>query len=169
MECLQCGSTEFTKLSLIHEQGSSTLHAVSGGLGLTFGMGGADLVLGRARTRGEIQTKLSKRVSPPHKWSYWKTIVGGLIGLMVLEFALGYAHTFLGYGENFRRQLDWLAWPYIGLLGFVLGLIVWYNFQAFPRRYRAWDRSFMCRRCGHVIQVERSAQSQQPVAQEGRP
>ena len=160
MECLRCESTEFIKLSLVYEQGSSTLHARSGGLGLAIGTGGADLVLGRARTKGEIQTKLSNRIAPPHKWSYWKSVVGGLIGLMVLEFALGYAHTFLGYQRNFKHQLNWLGWSYIGFLVFVLGFVVWYNSRVFPKRYRAWDRSFMCRRCGHVIQVEVSAPSQ---------
>ena len=169
MECQQCGSTEFTKLSLINEQGSSTLDAHSGALGLAIGTGGADLVLGQARTKGEIQTKLSNRVSPPHKWSYWKTVVGGLIGLMVLEFMLGYAHTFLGYGGNFNQQLSWLVWSYLGLLVFVLGFVVWYNSRVFPKRHRIWDRSFMCRRCGHIMQVDRPAQRQTHLAQEVRP
>lgn len=168
MECPRCASTEFTRLSLLYEQGSSTFHARSGGLGLAIGTG-ADLVLGHARTKAEIQTRLSNKVSPPRKWSYWKTVVAGLVGLMVLEFCLGYAHTFLGYGGNIRQQLDWLGWSYLGLLVFALGLVVWYNWRVFPRRYRAWDHSFMCRRCGHVMQVARPARSQPPVAQEGRP
>jgi len=168
MECPRCTSTEFTKLSLLCDQGSSTFHARSSGLAMAIGTG-AELVLGQARTKGEIQTRLSNKVSPPRKWSFWKAVFGGLIGLLVLEFSLGYAHTFFGYGGNFSHQLGWFIWSYLGLLVFVLGLIVWYNFRAFPRRYRAWDRSFMCRRCGHVIQVEGSAQSRQRVAQEGRP
>lgn len=159
MECPLCTSTEFTKLSLLYEQGSSTFHARSSGLGLAIGTR-ADLVLGQARTKGEIQTRLSNNVSPPHKWSYWKTVVAGLIGFLVLEFSLGYAHTFLGYGGNFNRQLPRLLWSYVGLLVFVLGMVVWYNSRAFPKRYRIWDRSFMCRRCGHVVEVERSAPSQ---------
>lgn len=169
MECPRCTSTEFTKLSLLYEQGSSTFHARSGGAGLAIGTGGADLVLGRARTRGEIQTKLSKRVSPPHKWSSWKVVIGGLIGLPVLEFSLGYAHTFLGYGGNFQQQLSWLGWSYFGFLFFVLGFVLWYNSLVFPRRYRAWNHSFMCRRCGHVVEVERSAPSQPHLAKEVRP
>lgn len=168
MECPRCGSTEFTKLSLLYEQGSSTFHARSGGVGLAIGTGGADLVLGQARTKGEFQTKLSNRVSPPHKWSYWKTVTGGLIGLLVLEFILGYAHTFLGYGGNFRQQISWLGWSYVGFLVFVLGLVVSYNSRTFPKRYRAWDRSYICRRCGHVIQVEQPVSSQPDVAHEAR-
>lgn len=169
MECLRCRSTEFTKLSLVYEQGSSTLRASSGGLGLAIGTGGADLVLGRARTKGEIRTKLATRISPPHKWSYWKSVVGGLIGLMALQFALGYAHTFLGSGGNFRQQLNWLGWSYFGFLVFVLGVVLWYNSRVFPKRYRIWDCSFMCRRCGHVFQVERPAAPQPHLIQEARP
>jgi hypothetical protein len=169
MECPRCTSTEFTKLSLLYEQGSSTFHARSSGLGLAIGTGGADLVLGQARTKGKIQTRLSNKVSPPRKWSYWKTVVGGLIGLLVLEFILGYVHTFLGYGGNFEQQLSWIGWSYFGFLVFLLGLAVWYNSRVFPKRYHAWDRSFMCRRCGRVVEVERSAPSQPHLAQEVRP
>jgi hypothetical protein len=167
MECPRCTSTEFTKLSLLYEQGSSTFQSRSGGLGLAIGTG-ADLVLGQARTKGEIQTRLSNKVSPPRKWSYWKTVVSGLIGLLVLEFSLGYAHTFLGYAGNFNQQLSWIGWSYFGFLVFLLGLAVWCNSRVFPKKYHAWDRSFMCRRCGHIVEVERSAPSQPHLAQEVR-
>ncbi len=169
IECPQCGSTELTKLSILYEQGLSMLRARSGGLGLAIGAGGADLFLGKARTKGEIQTRLSERVSPPRKCSYWKIVVGGLIGLMVLEFILGYTHTFLGYGGNFNRQLSWLVWSYLGLLIFVLAFVVWYNSWVFPKRHQIWDRSFMCGRCGHIIQVARPAQRQTHLVQEARP
>jgi hypothetical protein len=88
IECPKCNSTEFTKLSLIHAQGFSDVEARSRGCGLLFGSGGADLAFGSFRTKGEIQTRLSQRVSPRHKWSYWKIVVGGLIGLLILEFIL---------------------------------------------------------------------------------
>ncbi|MGH9400705.1 MAG: hypothetical protein ACRD2P_01200 [Terriglobia bacterium] len=56
IECPKCGSTEFTKLSLIHAEGLSGLNAHSCGWGLMFGSGGADLGFGKFRTKGEIQT-----------------------------------------------------------------------------------------------------------------
>lgn len=103
--CPQCGSTEFTKLSLIYADGFSNLDAQSRGWGFLVGSGGADLGFGKFRTRGAIQTRLSQKASPPRKWSYWKILFGGLIGLWVLEFFLGYIDSFLHYGGNFNQQL----------------------------------------------------------------
>ncbi|HEV2500729.1 MAG TPA: hypothetical protein VGY31_14220 [Terriglobia bacterium] len=153
VECPQCGSNEFTKLSLVYAQGFSNLEARSRGWGLIFGSGGADLGFGKFRTKGEIQTRLSQNVSPPRKWSCWKILFWGLIGLMVLEFILGYADSFLRIGGNFNQQLAWFGYSYLGVVAFILCLAFRYNFSVFPRRFRFWNRSFMCRRCGHILRL----------------
>lgn len=153
IECPKCNSTEFTKLSLIYASGFSNLEARSRGWGLLFGNGGADVALGSFRTKGEIQTRLSQRVSPPHKWSYWKIMVGGLIGLLIFEFILGNVDTFLRMGGNFNQQLAWLGYSYLGVVASALCVAFWYNHSVIPKRHRVWDRSFMCRRCGHVLQM----------------
>lgn len=113
VECPKCGSMEFKKLSLVNAEGSSILNASSHGWGILAGSGGADLGFGKFRTRGEIQSRLSQKLSPPRKWSYWKIAFGGLIGLMILEFIFGYVDTFLRTGGNFTQQLAWFgcAWP----------------------------------------------------------
>ncbi|MGH9451509.1 MAG: hypothetical protein ACRD11_13380 [Terriglobia bacterium] len=158
IECPKCGSTEFTKLSLIHADGFSDLDAHSRGWGLLIGSGGADLGFGKFRTKGQIQTKLSWKVSPPRKWSYWKIVFGGLIGLLVLEFLLGYVDTFLRFGGNFSQQLAWFGYTYLGVLAFMLGFTLWHNWRVFPNRYRLWNRSFMCRRCGHILELLQPAE-----------
>ncbi|MGH9440281.1 MAG: hypothetical protein ACRD22_21035 [Terriglobia bacterium] len=158
IECPKCGSTEFTKLSLIYAEGFSKLEARSRGWGLIVGSDGADLAFGKFRTKGQIQTKLSQKLSPPRKWSYWKIAFGGLVGLLVLEFILGYVDTFLRVGGNFNQQLAWLGYSYIGAVAFILCLAFRYNFGVFPRRYHLWDRSFMCRRCGHILELLQPAE-----------
>lgn len=150
IECPQCGSTELTKLSLIHAAGLSDLNARSRGWGLLVGSGGADLGFGTFKTKGEIQTRLSQKVSPPRKWSYLKILFGGLIGLFVLEFILGYFDTFLRFGGNFNQQLTWFGYSWLAIVGFILCLAVRNNLGIYPRRYCRWNRSFMCRRCGQV-------------------
>jgi hypothetical protein len=153
IECPKCNSTEFTKLSLIHAQGFSDVEARSRGSGLLFGSGGADLAFGSFTTKGEIQTRLSQRVSPPDKWSYWKIVVGGLIGLLILEFILGYVDTLLRIGGNFSQQLAWFGYGYLGVVALILTLAFRYNFAVFPKRHRIWNCSFMCRSCGHIAQL----------------
>lgn len=153
IECPQCGSTEFTKVSLIYAEGFSDLEAHSRGWGLMVGGGGADLGFGKFRTKGEIQTKLSQQVSPPCKWFYWKILFGGLIGLLILEFMLGYVDTFLRVGGNFNQQLAWFGYAWLGIVAFVLCVAFRHNVWTVPKRRHIWNRSFMCRCCGHVLQL----------------
>lgn len=159
IECSQCGSNEFTKLSLVYAQGVSDLNAHSRGWGLIFGSAGADFGFGKFRTKGEIQTRLSQKASPPRKWSYWKIVFWGLIGLLVLDFTLGYADSFLRVGENFNQQLASFWYSYLGVVALALCLAFWHNLRVVPNRYRIWDRSFMCRRCGHILQLPETRDS----------
>lgn len=170
IECQQCGSTEFTKLSLIYAEGFSNLEARSRGWGLIFGSSGADLAFGTLKTRGEIQTQLSQKVSPPRKWSYWKIVFSGLVGLLILEFILGYIHTFLRVGGNFNQQLAWLGYAWLGIVALILSLAARHNLGLYPRRYRLWDRSFMCRRCGQILQSPQTGgQGSQALIRGARP
>lgn len=153
IECPQCGSIEFKKLSLVYAEGFSDLNASSRGWGLFVGSGQAGLGFGCFRTKGEIQSRLSQKVSPLRKWSYWKIAFGGLIGLLILEFILGYIDTFLRVGGDFNQQLAWLGYAWLGLVALVLCFAVRHNLGVYPRRYRLWDRSFMCRSCGHISQL----------------
>jgi hypothetical protein len=159
-----------TKLSLIYSEGFSNLKARSAGWGLVFGAGGADLAFGRLRTAGKIQTRLSQKVSPPHKWSYRKILSSGLVGLLVLEFILGYVDTFLRFGGNFNQQLAWFGYSYLGFVAIIICLAVRHNFGAFPSRYRVWDRSFMCRRCGEIVKLPQPADlPKQSLVREAQP
>ncbi len=117
-----------------------------------FGSGGADLGFGTFRTTGEIQTRLSQKISPSRKWSYRKILFRGLVGLLVLEFILGYMDTFLRVGSSFDQQLIWFGYTWLGLVAFTLCLAVRHNFGVYPRRNRLWNQSFMCRSCGCVFQ-----------------
>src|SRR5579875_2208637 len=70
----------------------------------------------------------------------------------VLEFILGYIDTFLRTGGNFNQQLAWFGYAWLGLVAVILCLAARHNLALYPRRYRLWDRSFMCRSCGHVAE-----------------
>lgn len=153
MECTRCGSKELKKLSLIYTEGLSDLNARSRGWGLLVGSSGADLAFGKFRTKGQIQTKLSEEVSPPRKWSYLKIALAGLIGLLILEFILGYVDTFLHTGGNFNQQVAWFGHAWLGIIAVVLCFAVRHNLGVYPHRYRVWNRSFMCRRCGHFLRL----------------
>lgn len=151
VECPQCRSMEFKKLSLLYAEGFSDLNASSRGWGILVASGGADFGFGKFRTRGEIQSRLSQQVSPPRKWPYWKILFWGLVGLLILEFILGYADTVLRFGGNLNEQLAWCGYSYLGVVAMIICLAFRHNIWTVPNRRRVWDRSFMCRRCGHVL------------------
>jgi hypothetical protein len=153
VKCPECGSTEFTKLSLIYAEGFSDLEARSRGWALLLGSGGSDLGFGKLRAKGQIQTKLSQKVSPPRRWSYWKIVVAGPVGLFILEFILGYTDTFLRSGGGFNQQLAWFGYGWLGIVALILCFAIRFNVAVFPMRYRVWDQSFMCRSCGHIVQL----------------
>lgn len=59
--------------------------------GVLVGIGGPDIMVGSAATKGTHQTALSMRLSPPKKWSYLKLVVG----LVVVSFIalIAYVHS----------------------------------------------------------------------------
>jgi hypothetical protein len=163
VQCPECGSTEVTKLSLIYAEGFSHLEARSRGWGLLFGSGGADLALGNVRTKGEVQTRLSQQVSPPRKKRYRPVLIVWFLGILIGGWFLGYFAT-LNHrpGAVFETQFTWFAYIYSGFAVLVLSVFWRFNHRIFSRRYQYWDRSFMCRCCGHVIQRPEGVESATP-------
>ncbi|MGH9438153.1 MAG: hypothetical protein ACRD22_09715 [Terriglobia bacterium] len=153
MQCPQCGSTEFRKLSLVYAGGFSDLNAHSRGWGIGLGLGGAGLGLGRAKTKGQLQTRLSRLASPPRKKPYWPILLAWLMGIFIGGWFLGYLHT-IGHSSDtlFAAQLTWFTYIFSGLIVLVLGVLLRFNRKLFPQRYRLWDLSFMCRCCGNIVQ-----------------
>ena len=74
LACPKCTSTEVRKLSLIYNEGLSTINTVSQGTGVAMGSGGG-MAFGSSssHTTGRQQTALSKQASPPDKkhWILW--------------------------------------------------------------------------------------------------
>jgi hypothetical protein len=81
LRCPKCNSSDLKKVSLAYQEG---LYETAGRTRLravAVGGGGPDLVVGRGVTRGSKESALSKRLTPPVRWSYLK-----VIGWSVLVF-----------------------------------------------------------------------------------
>src|SRR5208282_1276427 len=89
MECSVCHSTNLVKVSLAYEQGLSDYHGQSRSRGLSIATAGVGLWGGRTTSTGTSQTRLSARLSPPTKWSYWTTFKVWFAGLIVMCFVGG--------------------------------------------------------------------------------
>src|SRR5260370_41669947 len=93
LRCPKCNSTDLKKVSLAHHEGLYRVHARTRLRAVVVGGGGPDLVVGRARTKGSHQTELSKRLSPPIKWSYLRVISWSVLGFLSLGWLIFYVNT----------------------------------------------------------------------------
>src|SRR5215470_12432574 len=75
LRCPNCSSTDLKKVSLAYQEGLFCTVAHTRFRAVAVGDHGPDLIIGKAATRGFHQSVLSKRLSPPVKWSYRKLIL----------------------------------------------------------------------------------------------
>ena len=84
LRCPKCNSNNLKKVSLAYQEGTlPTVDSADPECEVClFAGGGPAILVGRATTRGTQQSALSKRLSPPAKWSYLKLI--GWSGVVIL-------------------------------------------------------------------------------------
>ena len=70
MNLPSCNSTDVKRLSIAYQEGRFSVSTNSRLRGLVVCAGGPDVVIARATTRGVQQSDLSRKLSPPTKWSY---------------------------------------------------------------------------------------------------
>src|SRR5260370_42641182 len=90
LRCPKCNSTDLKKVSLAYEGGlfrskdRTPLRAV-----VVCG-GGPDILVGRATTHGSQQSALSKKLTPPVKWSYLKVTGWSVLVFLAAGWLLCY-------------------------------------------------------------------------------
>lgn len=140
IECPKCGATEVRKLSLIYDEGLSTINTQSQTVG--FGFGGGGMATGSAGTStvGRQQTALSKRAAPPAKKLWW--LWGGAAAVAAPMALGGILHPGLGT----LLLIGFTAWA---VRSAMKGRE--YNGQVLPGLLDRWQRSWMCNRCGDMF------------------
>lgn len=128
--CPKCGSDNIQRCSVIYQQGT---------VGHSYTSRSGDYSV---ETSGVESTGLAQSVAPPpQKETHWgKMVVAGFF--TVASFLDGY------------------FW-----LGVILALVTAglfqssqeaseYNEKQWPREYKAWERSYLCHRCGNYFQLD---------------
>lgn len=141
-ECPACHSENTNKLSMTYESGLSNIKTRTTGLGVGFGRGGIGLGVGGGKTKGTAQTQESQRAAPPPKKKFIKPLAFILIITVIVSLVVGKNH---------------VIQPIISLLWLIstaawIGWAVYYNTKQWPILKQAWDKSFICNRCGQVFQ-----------------
>jgi hypothetical protein len=151
LHCPKCNSTDLKKVSLAYQEGLFRTDARTRLSAVFVGSAGPDLMVGRATTRAFHQSALSKRLSPPAKWSYlkvgsWSVLAFLCVGWIVFYVNIVTTHTTTGVSAP------------VALFGLIAGgtfvllqYFVWKrNHSTYLQQYAEWDRSFICQACGAI-------------------
>jgi len=153
LRCPTCNSTDLKKVSLAHEEGLVRSNSLTRIQGVLVGSGGPNIIVGSAATKGTRQTALSRRLSPPRKWSCLKLLIW-FVALSFVALVI-YVHVVMvtsSISSSFPVKLYSLITPLTFVL---LAFLTWMrNHFIYARQKADWGRSFVCQRCGAVSQHE---------------
>src|SRR6266481_3566563 len=93
LRCAKCNSTDLKKVSLAYEEGLLKSESRTRLRAVVVGGGGPDMVVGRATTHGTQQSALSKKLTPPVKWSYLKVIGWSVLVFVCVGWLVFYVNT----------------------------------------------------------------------------
>ena|SRR5438876_41746 len=149
LRCPECNSTDLKKVSLAYQEGLFRTKGRTRLRAAVIGASGPDLVVGTATTKGTQQTELSKRLSPPKKWSYLK---------LVVWFAVVSFVALVVYINSVMERFSTASALPVKLYGLFascvlvfLVLLTWrHNHSTHARQLGQWDRSYVCERCGFI-------------------
>jgi hypothetical protein len=153
LRCPKCNSTDLKKVSLAHQEGLFRSEGRTRVSAVVAGSGGADLVVGRATTRGTELSALSKKLTPPLKWSYLKVIGWSVLVFLSAGWLVFYVNTVTKNATTVSSApLTFFALIYAAILALLLFLVWRHNHSSYQTQYAQWDKSFICERCGTVSQ-----------------
>ncbi len=153
LRCPKCNCADLKKLSLAYQEGLYSSDARTRLSAAVVGGSGPDVVLGRATTRGSHQSALSKKLSPPVKWSYLKVIFWSVLVFLCGSWLVFYINTVTTNSPIVLSPPSTLfALVSAAIFIVLLFLVRRHNHSTYPRLHAQWDCSFICNRCGAVSQ-----------------
>jgi hypothetical protein len=153
LRCPKCNSTDLKRVSLAYEEGLFRSEGRTRLRAVAVGSGGPDLVVGRATTRGTGQSSISKKLTPPVKWSYLKVIGWSVLLFVCVGWLVFYVNTVTTNATTVSSApLTLFALIYGAIFALLLFLVWRHNHSSYQTQYARWDKSFICERCGTVSQ-----------------
>jgi len=151
LRCPKCNSTDLKKVSLAYEEGLFRSEGRTRLRAVAVGSGGPDLVVGRATTRGTEKSALSKKLTPPVKWSNLKVIGWFVLVFLFAGWLVFYVNTVTTNATTVSSApLTLFVLISSGIFALLLFLVWRHNHSAYAQEYARWDRTFICSRCGTV-------------------
>ena len=151
LRCPKCNSTDLKKVSLAHEEGLFRSEGRTRLRAVVVSGSGPDWVVGRATTQGTHQSALSRKFSPPVKWSYLKIVGWSVLVFLCAGWLVFYVNTVTTNATTVSSAPLTLFALISGSMFVLLLFIAWrHNHSTYPRKYARWNQSFICERCGTV-------------------
>jgi hypothetical protein len=149
LRCPKCNSNNLKKVSLAYQEGTYHINTRGRMRGLRFAGGGPDILVGRTTTGGSQQSALSKRLSPPSKWSYVKLVLwSGVATFIALILYVQHVMSSSVPASSLPVRLYLIFAPVVLLL--LVGIVWRHNGSTYEQKYAQWNESFVCGRCGTV-------------------
>ncbi len=140
MVCQNCASLDLQKLSLVFEYGLSHIATSTGGVGVGVGMGGIGVGVGGGNTRGTQVSAIALRAAPPKQRTTTAAVWMVLCAIIAVFCFISRSETAATYGVFFLAAAAGAF--------FMLRSTTQYNRDVWPGLWQAWDRSYLCLRCG---------------------
>jgi uncharacterized membrane protein YbhN (UPF0104 family) len=153
LRCPKCNSTDLKKVSLAYHEGLYHSDARTRLSAALVGGNGPDLAVGRATTETSNQSALSKRLSPPAKWSYLKVGSWSVLTFLCSGWLVFYVNTVATNSSTVSSPpLTIFALISAAIVAFLLFIVWKHNHSSYQRQFAEWEHSFICQRCGAVSQ-----------------
>jgi len=151
LRCPNCNSNDLKKVSLAYQEGQYRVDTQTRLSGVLVGGGGPDIAVGRATTRGSQQSALSKKLSPPVKWSYLKVISWSALVFLCIGWLVFYVNTVTTNSSSvLSPPMTLFGQVSAGIFVLLLFFIWRHNHSTYRQKYAQWNGSFICERCGAV-------------------
>src|SRR5713226_986399 len=153
--CPKCNSTDLKKVSLAYQEGLFRTDARARLSAALVGGNGPDLLVGRTTTQASHQSALSKKLSPPAKWSYLRVGSWSVLAFLCIGWLVFYVNAVTTNSSTVSSPpLTFFALISAAIFALLLFIVWKHNHSKYHRRFAEWDRSFICQRCGAVSQKE---------------
>src|SRR5690349_1453950 len=140
LRCPKCNSTDLKKVSLAYQEGLFRTDARTRLSAALVGGNGPDLVIGRATTQSSHQSALSKRLSPPAKWSYLKVCSWFVLAFLSIGWFVFYVNTVTTKATTVSSTpLTLFVLISSGIFALLLFLIWRHNHSTYERGFAEWD------------------------------
>ncbi len=148
--CPKCNSENTQRLDIAYKSGVSNVSGTTNNIGVGMSSSGLGIGVSEGNFSGTQESLFSNSIKPPEKKS--AGCITGIGVFILIPFIIVFLG--MGVGGNFEQFM-------FSLTGVLIGIgIIWidrlqrnrFNRDEYEPKYRAYQKKFICHRCGNIFQ-----------------